>query len=328
MWTAMTLLELATCAAAGLCGLYLWPALLATLGLLVAGVVVGSPDVVLAPLAGLLPLLALYRGRRVLRFGYAAAWLALTTIWLARLVPPGQLADSVALNLALVSTALILSECLVALVRYADSEAERRVVDLRLEMARELHDSVARDLTHVVMRGERMTFRSQVGHDEVVAMTTAARHALQELRHIMHLLRSEHGANRPWVVDSLATSIEAAERRLLAEGFMVSVSSPEDSLILPDVIDQALARVVQEAVANIIRHGRRGPCELLFDKTDECVEVLIANLVATGRIRPAGLGIIGMRERLAGVGGELEAGVVKKRWVVHASVPLAMDGVV
>jgi signal transduction histidine kinase len=78
-------------------------------------------------------------------------------------------------------------------------------------------------------------------------------------------------------------------------------------------------RVVQEALTNAVRYGA-GTAAVRLEAGDELV-VEVRN--PRGRLSSvgAGVGLVGMRERVELLGGTLEAGPVGGEWVVTARIP-------
>jgi two-component system sensor histidine kinase DesK len=113
-------------------------------------------------------------------------------------------------------------------------------------------------------------------------------------------VRSTAAANR---VTSLAAELAGAREALRAAEITADLPHAVDDV--PAERQQAFAYVVREAVTNVIRHSGAGTCAIRL--TADSVEV-----VDDGSGEPAGTtpgtGISGLRERLAPVGGRLEAG--------------------
>jgi signal transduction histidine kinase len=205
--------------------------------------------------------------------------------------------------------------------RAADLEREREQLariaehEERASIARELHDIVAHSVTVMLVgvRGARDVLRSkpEVADDTLARVETSGEQSLAELRRILALLRGpEEGAEaRPQ--PSLAQLEE-----LIAEyrdaGLPVRLTVAGQPRALPSGIELSVYRIVQEALTNVLKHSR--PSEvtvtLSFRDADGLeVEVVDDGRAAAGDGAPAaGHGLVGMRERVALLGGELEAG--------------------
>ena len=185
-------------------------------------------------------------------------------------------------------------------------ESERR------HLARELHDDLGQALTAITIRLHRLKRRpqsEQAGADLEKCIEIAAR-SLEQVRSLSLNLRPPHlddlglPAAIGWLMDQ---QCEAADLR---QTFIVR-ELPGD---IPDEIRVACFRVAQEALTNVIRHAAAtdvraelGATEhwLCFSMTDDGrgFDYVLAR---TASERGASMGIIGMEERTALLGGYLE----------------------
>ena len=100
---------------------------------------------------------------------------------------------------------------------------------------------------------------------------------------------------------------------------------------MPASTGLALYRIVQESVTNVLRHAEAGAVSVTLRYTDDGVELYVIDDGSTGpgdvvASRP-GHGLIGMRERAAGVGGTLTAEPRPSGgFAVHARLPLRPTG--
>jgi signal transduction histidine kinase len=112
---------------------------------------------------------------------------------------------------------------------------------------------------------------------------------------------------------------------LEAAGFRVKLTVDQSTEDIPDAVQVSAYRVVQEAVTNTIRHA--GPTDIAIDvaRTNGTLTVVIDNgRPSPGHVRVAGsgLGLVGMRERVALFDGTLDAGPHDGGWRVAASFRL------
>jgi signal transduction histidine kinase len=111
--------------------------------------------------------------------------------------------------------------------------------------------------------------------------------------------------------------VRAAQRNLRRRG--AAALGPESTL--------TLYRVAQEALTNAGKHAPKAPVSVWLSCEAKAVRIRIENgcpdtgtassLATTG----AGLGLIGMRERVQIVGGSLEVGPIEDGWRVTAHIP-------
>jgi NarL family two-component system sensor histidine kinase LiaS len=203
------------------------------------------------------------------------------------------------------------------------------VVEERHRLARDLHDSVKQQLFVVTMllgtareQAGQMPETEQTGRTLAEAERLAA-HAQQELTALIRALRPVALANK---------GLSAAIRELVADwtgrsGIVVRASIA-DELPLGLVAEQELFRVAQEALANVARHSGAAAVELAVQISGETVLLSVADdghgfdpaAQANGG---QGLGMAGMRERVAALGGELLVYSSIEGTRVEARVPVA-----
>jgi two-component system sensor histidine kinase DesK len=109
----------------------------------------------------------------------------------------------------------------------------------------------------------------------------------------------------------LASELDGARQRLDAAGIEYSIEQLQEEL--PQSLDAVLAWTVREGITNVIRHSRACHCLLRFvqDQGGIGVEVLNDRAGTVETSRPGlgqGSGLLGLRERVSGLGGTLEAG--------------------
>lgn len=207
----------------------------------------------------------------------------------------------------------------------AAMEALRR--DERASLARELHDLVGHNLASISLQLEAAD-----GSDDVEELTVALKavrrytsNAVEELRELVQLLRdsrqSDHGTDEklPDLLVRLTTTLREA-------GFEVDVEGSELLEDLAQVQSAFFRYFMLEATTNILRHAqRRSACEVRVRLVAEPtgIQVTFRNAVGNEPPSSAGVGLQGLRERVAQVGGELTADRHAGQWVLSASLPVA-----
>jgi signal transduction histidine kinase len=155
------------------------------------------------------------------------------------------------------------------------------------------------------------------------AVEATGREALAEMRRLLGILRPAATDRAP--TPSLS-DLDALAERFRAAGLHVELDVAGEPGPLPAGVDLCAYRVVQEALTNAVKHaGGRARVAVRWEA--DSVEVEVAN--RSGRRTPAALagtsgghGLMGMRERVALCGGELEAGAADRdRFVVRARLP-------
>ena len=215
-----------------------------------------------------------------------------------------------------------------------DAEAVRQVAEERLRISRELHDVVAHHVAVVNVQAgvaEHLSTSDPAAAQEALArVREASGMALQEMGTIVGLLRTDAdgGATDAGQVHPPAPGageIPALVESLRGGGLDVRWTHEGPTLGGTPGDDLHLYRVVQEALANAARHGA-GPVLLRTRQDGEAVQVEVVNAMPpenASATAGGGHGLVGMRERVALVGGELTAGeTADGRFLVRARLPL------
>lgn len=177
----------------------------------------------------------------------------------------------------------------------------------RARLAREVHDTIAQSLTSIVMLAERS--RLDGSHEAISLIEDAAREALREARALVVV---ESSAADP--SGSLAEALRRLGERFGREtGLPVSVEA--SPLVVPRDLQVVLLRCAQEGLANVRKHAAAGAASLVLTVDDDAVLVVSDDGRGLGGVRPdgadigagGGFGLAGMRDRVALVGGTLEA---------------------
>jgi signal transduction histidine kinase len=187
------------------------------------------------------------------------------------------------------------------------------VAEERLRIARELHDVVSYSFATIkVQAGAALHLADEVPEalgEALRAIDSASKEALAEIRAILGALRSGDGAVRtvaPGVglIDDLAASMTAA-------GVRTHVAICGDVRSLPPAVDLAAFRIVQESLSNVLQHEGSTTAVVRLTYEEDCITVETENSEGKALIREShgsGHGIAGMRERVAELGGQFEAG--------------------
>jgi signal transduction histidine kinase len=194
--------------------------------------------------------------------------------------------------------------------RTRDEVARRRAVEERLRIARELHDSLTHSISVIcVQAGVAVHLAGKRGEEPppaLLAIQEAGAEAARELRTTLSVLRSAE--------DGDSSGLGQLDRLVARSGLPVTVTVTGTERPLPSELDQAAYRIVQEALTNVGRHAGRAHTSVHLHYTPATFSVQVdddgAGTSSGGSPRPAGtgLGLIGMRERVTALGGNLRAG--------------------
>ena len=197
--------------------------------------------------------------------------------------------------------------------RTRDEAARRRAMEERLRIARELHDSLTHSISVIqVQAGVAVHLARKRGEDvpaALLAIQEAGADAVRELRATLGVLRSEEDDD-----GSGLSQLDSLVARARAAGLPVTVTVTGAERPLPSEADQAAYRIVQEALTNVSRHAGHACASVHLHYAPETLSIQVnddgkGTLTSTGT-RPSGpgLGLVGMRERVSALGGQLHAG--------------------
>ena len=186
----------------------------------------------------------------------------------------------------------------------------------RLRIARELHDMVAHSIGVIAIQagmGSRVIDTQPAEAREALsAIEAASRETLAGLRGVLGALRraeSGEGAARepPDPVPGLADLGQLTASTVDA-GVRVDVQRCGQPGPLPAEVDVSAFRIIQEAVANVVRHAGTDHCRVLIDHRGAELRIEVTDDGRGGAVALTGYGIAGMRERAVLLGGQLTAG--------------------
>jgi signal transduction histidine kinase len=197
--------------------------------------------------------------------------------------------------------------------RTREDAAQRRAMEERLRIARELHDSLTHSISVIqVQAGVAQHLARKRGEDvppALLAIQEAGADAARELRATLGVLRSTQDGD-----GSGLSQLDSLVARARSAGLPVTVTVTGTERPLPPEVDKAAYRIVQESLTNVSRHAGPACAAVHLHYTPETFSVQVVDdgkgTITTAGSRPAGpgLGLVGMRERVAALGGSLQAG--------------------
>lgn len=212
-------------------------------------------------------------------------------------------------------------------------EAERGIViEERQRLAHELHDSVTQALYSIALFADaaRMALdrgQTDVGKSHLDQLRELSREAMRELRLLIFELHPP-ALEKEGLGGALRTRLATVETRA---GLQTQFTVEGAERPLPPPVEQALYRVAQEALNNVVKHAKAHSVDVCVSYGESWVGLRVGDdgvgFDSEMAAREKGLGVVGMRERLQSVGGEL-------RWesapshgtMIIARVPLAAAG--
>ncbi|MFF7737420.1 histidine kinase [Streptomyces sp. NPDC007984] len=207
----------------------------------------------------------------------------------------------------------------------AEERTRRTLLEERSRIARELHDVVAHHMSVISIQAQVAPLLVENPTDELrenlAGIRQNALEALIELRRVLGVLRSEHPGpgefldgsgdgtaprNPQPTLDRLDTLVENTR----AVGREVVTDIKGERRPLPPGVELSAYRIVQEALSNALRHAPGANITVRLTYEEDGLEVEIVNGRPTGAPPPStgtGHGLLGMRERVAMLGGTMTA---------------------
>jgi signal transduction histidine kinase len=202
--------------------------------------------------------------------------------------------------------------------RASESEAREAALLERARIAREIHDVLGHSLSGIAIQLDMADALHSGGREAEANLATRRARALAvgsitETRRAIQALRE----------DTLPLT-ETLRLLALAEGVPFEVGGEAGPVAVETA--QTVIRVAQEALTNSVKYASGGPRTMKLDFTGDSVALTVTNGpgAAAGPAEIAGgtgMGLVGMRERAALLGGTLRAGPAGTGWSVELEVP-------
>jgi two-component system, NarL family, sensor kinase len=222
----------------------------------------------------------------------------------------------------------------VKMAQDARRDIDNRILQSRDEerrrIARELHDSTVQKIfaVNLNLMGIKTTLGSgeKKIHELVTETIALGRECMQELRTISYLLRPPLPAGHDFL-PALHSYIDGFCKR---SGIRVNLVLPSHASRMPAKIENALFRVVQEALSNIHRHSQSATATVALRTSDTNVVLEVKDkgrgmpeAPEMGLYRTTGGGLAGIEERVLELGGSMEIKPANPGTIVTATIPLA-----
>lgn len=220
----------------------------------------------------------------------------------------------------------------------AEMDRTQAVMAERARMARELHDMVANHLSAIAIHSTAALSLddARTTKDALTVIRENSVAGLAEMRRLIGLLRATGDDRAPApapTLRALDSLVEQARTNGASSGLTFTLKDRRGAApALPAPVEMAAYRIVQESLTNALKHAPHGPVTVLLEHTARALRVEVASPYGARpgpRAPGSGAGLIGMRERVALLEGEFEAGPVTaddadgtKIWRVRAELPV------
>jgi signal transduction histidine kinase len=202
-----------------------------------------------------------------------------------------------------------------------EQEADRRVAEERLRIARDLHDAVGHHVALINVQAGAMACLLDDedlvrARESLTHIQRASAEALDELRLTVGLLR-EPGAAEPAEPAEPTPGLDRLEELICSfanTGLRVTREVTGQARPLPEAVELTAYRVIQESLTNTRKHARCDAAVIRLEYTPGALSLAVEDegrpvpVIDAPRHPPAGHGVVGMRERVAALGGQLSAG--------------------
>jgi signal transduction histidine kinase len=199
-----------------------------------------------------------------------------------------------------------------------DELARRAVAEERLRLARELHDVVAHSMSVIAVQSGVGAHVAESRPEEVgkalAAIEATSRATLEELRRLLGVLRQDSESQASLAPVPGLADLEGLLGEVAKAGLAVRLRVEGTPSPLPAGVDLSAYRIVQEALTNVVKHAGPAQAQVTIGYRDRDVTVEVTD-DGRGAAAPAGdgrggtgHGLVGMRERVAAFGGDLETG--------------------
>lgn len=207
-------------------------------------------------------------------------------------------------------------------LRNAERAEQDAIATERARIARDLHDVVTHHVTAIVVQAEAGQYQRDLDDATralLASLADGGRAALVDLRSLLGALEGDAEETRRPALEKAVDVVEGAR----ATGQQIELTEHGTPRRLAGAPGLAVIRVMQESITNARKHASDHPVSVAITYTDDEVMVTVTSYGRGDRTATAvgGRGIIGMRERVELIGGELHAGPMGRRFVVRARIP-------
>ena len=216
------------------------------------------------------------------------------------------------------------------------SRQDRAIAEVRRGIARDMHDSLSHHLSVIAMYSGALSVRQDLDPDEVREsarlIADAARRSGVELREVLTMLRSD---DQGTVIDPDIDRLVAARGDTAELRYLEPVTA--EVLHRCGALEQTtIYRFVQEAITNAVKHapGQTVTIKVGFDEADGHLELVASNphtglapafrAGAQQLVSGSGLGLLGLRERMEAMGGDLTV-TTTPEFTLRARIPVDAD---
>lgn len=213
------------------------------------------------------------------------------------------------------------------------SRQDRAIAEVRRGIARDMHDSLSHHLSVIAMYSGALSVRQDLDPEEVRENARLIAHSARrsgiELREVLTMLRSD---DQGTVIDPDIDRLVAPRRDTVELRYLDPISA--EMLLRCGALERTtIYRFVQEAITNAVKHapGQKVSIRVAFDEEASAIELVASNphtglapafrAGAQQLVTGSGLGLLGLRERMEAMGGDL-AVTTTPEFTLRARIPI------
>jgi signal transduction histidine kinase len=222
--------------------------------------------------------------------------------------------------------AVLFEERAAQAVREREQTARAAVAEERARIARELHDVIAHNVSVMVVQAGAGGLILEGQYPDVCealkTIENTGRETIDEMRRLLGVLRQADEDLALTPQPSLAR-LNTLLEQLRGAGLPVELRVEGEPSELPASVDLSAFRIVQEALTNTLKHAGPARALVVLRYTAHAIELEVSDDGSANITNGStGHGLIGMRERVTMLGGELEAGRQPGGYRLRARLPL------
>lgn len=207
--------------------------------------------------------------------------------------------------------------------QHLNSQRTQRI--RRQQLTSLLHDTIAADLTSVIVQLEKLAITTPERNAELKNVARTSRDALDKTRQLLTTLNTQPNSGS---TPSLPTTLEAMVQRLRDHGFTVTTTTDLTTPVTMTLHNTVLERVLSETVTNIIKHATPQSLVTVSASSDDQGVTLTITNAYTPKKRTSEsprLGLASMSNTLYTVGGALKTRSNNKEWVTTTHIPFCRN---
>lgn len=204
------------------------------------------------------------------------------------------------------------------------AESKRAVTSIQLELARQLHDTIAKDLARIAISVESLSLRHPELNAEIRPIAKMSRSASQRIRPmIMNLNQLAKPPNLEKSIKDCLAMLKTRDLTLIVE----VDTHVESKLDRQAALTTSL--FVHETATNALKYAKSGTdVNLFIEQNGDNISIMMVNAIATEKFLPqltGGYGLMNLQAKIQEEGGQLTFTKDSDRWIISATIPIQKE---